>query len=64
LPELALDGRRNAVQCEFQRSLVELPIGDFIAQAREHFADAFGHGGMSVALDQCSDIWLTKQIVG
>src|SRR5271157_103885 len=63
LAELSFDRRGQAAECEVERFLVELAVGDFLAQARQHDADAFGDGGMTLAFNQRLHIGLTEKFV-
>jgi hypothetical protein len=64
LAKLAFDGCRQAVEREVQRFFVQLAVADFLAKAREHDANAFGNGGMTLAFDQRLHVGLPEQFVG
>jgi hypothetical protein len=60
LAELTFDRCGQAPERKVQRLLAHLAVADFLAKAREHDADAFGDGGMTLARDQRLHIGLAE----
>jgi hypothetical protein len=73
LAELAFDCRGQAAEREIQRFLAYLgawdltvsdsTAGDFLAKVREHEADTFGDGGMTLTFDQRLYVGLAEKFV-
>jgi hypothetical protein len=68
LAELTFDGGRTGRRAQdpaifVQLGAGDLTISDFLAKAREHDADAFGDGGMTLAFDQRLHVGLAEKFV-
>ena len=67
LAQLTFDRCGQAPECEVQGFLVELAAGDFLVdllpKTRQHGADTFGDGGMTLTFDQRLHVGLAQKFV-